>query len=179
MIIRANFKYINPMNHRFQFNPETGINIVCLGISAFAPALAIGPVIGTPTGIAIALGLMSVIRAQQNSAASVRSTYYVGAWFIRVFAGAFEVMAYTDVFAERSTLPFSLSPTVWAWITAAFMAALDLWALSATSARAEAAQQEIEIQESIASAERQDHERRAEKAEEEERKRKNELERER
>ncbi len=119
-------------------NPETGINIVCLIISAIAPALAIGPTVGLPTGLAIALGLFATIKAQRDLSASVRNQYRLGAWIIRIFSGCFEQMAYADQFAQRPSLPFDLSAITWAWIAIAFMAALDLWALSATSTKANA-----------------------------------------
>ena len=126
--------------------PERGINIVCLFISAGAPAVAIGPTVGTPTGLAIGLGLLAVIRAQSSASGTVRNTYFLGAWIIRIFSGAFEVMAYTDVFSARTSLPFELSPIVWAWATALFMAALDLWALEATATSARAAVEAAEYE---------------------------------
>lgn len=127
----------------FQTNPETGINIVCLVISAIAPTLAIGPAVGIPTGAAVALGLVAVIKAQKSASKSVRSRYYFGAWMIRIFAGCFEQMAYFDQFAKREELPFEISATNWAWIATLFMAAIDLWAYQATAATTEAkAQQE-------------------------------------
>ena len=119
-------------------NPETGINIVCLAISALAPALAIGPVVGLPTGAAIALGLIAVIKNQRHASDAVRKQYFLGAWFIRIFAGCFEQMAYFDQFDQRPTLPFALDATAWAWIATVFMAAIDLWAYRATAARAAA-----------------------------------------
>lgn len=148
--------------------PERGINIVCLFISAGAPAVAIGPTVGTPTGLAIGLGLLAVIRAQSSASGTVRNTYFLGAWIIRIFSGAFEVMAYTDVFSARTSLPFELSPIVWAWATALFMAALDLWALQATATSARAAVEAAEYEDSLARADRLDRERHERKAQEEE-----------
>lgn len=137
-----------------QENPETGINIVCLIISAVAPSLAIGPAVGLPTGGAIALGLIAVIRAQRHASGSVRRQYYVGAWFIRIFAGCFEQMAYCDQFAQRPTLPFSLDAIAWAWIATVFMAAIDLWAYQATASKAAARADEKAEEDSYARIER-------------------------
>lgn len=137
-----------------QQNPETGINVVCLIISAVAPSLAIGPAVGLPTGAAIALGLIAVIRAQRHSSGNVRRQYYMGAWFIRIFAGCFEQMAYCDQFAQRPTLPFSLDAVAWAWIATVFMAAIDLWAYQATAAKSAAKADDVAEEESYARVER-------------------------
>lgn len=137
-----------------QQNPETGINVVCLIISAVAPSLAIGPAVGLPTGAAIALGLIAVIRAQRHSSGNVRRQYYLGAWFIRIFAGCFEQMAYCDQFAQRPTLPFSLDAVAWAWIATVFMAAIDLWAYQATAAKSAAKADDVAEEESYARVER-------------------------
>lgn len=135
-------------------NPETGINVVCLIISAAAPALAIGPAVGIPTGAAIALGLIAVIKAQRNHSQQVRRQYFIGAWAIRIFAGCFEQMAYSDQFAKRDTLPFQLDATSWAWIATVFMALIDLWAYQATAAKAAAEAERIAEEESYARVER-------------------------
>ncbi len=139
-------------------HPETGINIVCLAISALAPTVAIGAAVGIPTGAAIALGLYAVIKGQRDRSGSVRTQYFIGAWIIRIFAGAFEQMAYYDQFVQRTTLPFGMSATTWAWIATVFMACLDIWALSATAAKSQAEVEDQVINESIERAERQDRE---------------------
>lgn len=135
-------------------NPETGINMVCLIISAIAPSLAIGPAVGLPTGFAIALGLIAVIKAQRSTSGLVRRQYFIGAWFIRIFAGCFEQMAYSDQFTQRPTLPFELSSTTWAWLATIFMAAIDLWAYQATAARSQAKAEQQDTAESYARVER-------------------------
>ena len=149
-------------------HPETWINYTCLAISAIAPALAIGPAVGLPTGFAIALGLAATIRAQRHSSGQVRRKYMVGAWIIRVFAGVFEQMAYCDQFRIRESLPLGLDAVQWAWLAVIFMAALDLWALSATSARSQAQAEASAEEDSYARVERMQQEK--EKAETDRRK---------
>lgn len=140
----------------FTITLESLINYTCLSISAIAPALAIGIEIGLPTGIAIALGLAAVINAQKHASRAVRSKYMVGAIIIRCFSAAMEQMAYSDRLARRSTLPFDISPTMWAWIAVFFMAALDIWALSAVAAKSQATVEEEDINASILRAQAQD-----------------------
>ena len=118
--------------------PERGINIVCLIISAAAPALAIGPVIGAPTGAVAALGLLAVMAGQSSTNAAERRQAYVGAWIIRTFVLCFEQMAYQDAMSGRASLPFGFGPVEWSWAAVCFMSFLDLWAYSRTAARAEA-----------------------------------------
>lgn len=118
--------------------PERGINIVCLIISAAAPALAIGPVIGIPTGAVAALGLLAVMAGQSSTNAAERRQAYVGAWIIRAFVICFEQMAYQDAMSFRASLPFGFGAVAWSWAAVCFMAVLDLWAYSRTAARAEA-----------------------------------------
>lgn len=135
---------------RFNLTPETGINIVCLCISAAAPSLAIGPVVGVPTGAAIALGLWAVMKKQRSPEKRVRQQALWGSVIIRVGAAMFEQMAYIDRFAERNTLPFGWSEVTWAWLSTIFMAVLDFWALLATAALAASIAESIREKESIA-----------------------------
>ena len=159
---------IHHLLHGLKDHPETWINYICLLISAIAPALAVGPAVGLPTGFAIALTLFATIRAQRHSSGAVRRQYFIGAWMVRFFAATFEEMAYHDQFALRATLPFNWSPTTWAWLSVVAMAALDLWALSATSARSAAAAEAETVEDSYARVERMQKEK--ERAETERRK---------
>lgn len=161
--------------NRIQINsPERGINLVCLAITAAAPALAIGPIIGIPTGAVAALGLLAVMAGQQSTNAAERRQASVGAWIIRAFVLCFEQMAYQDAMSGRTSLPFGFGPVAWSWAAVCFMAVLDLWAYSRAAARAEAkaeadaelasfarmeVQQEKERQEREAAAERNTRER--------------------
>jgi len=125
------------MPYIFQ-SPERYINLVCLAITAAAPALAIGPVIGIPTGAVAALGLLAVMAGQQSTNAAERRQASVGAWVIRAFVLCFEQMAYQDAMSGRDSLPFGFGPVAWSWAAVVFMAVLDLWAYSRAAARAEA-----------------------------------------
>ncbi len=135
-----------------KLTPERGINIVCLAITAIAPTLAIGLVIGSLTGLAAALGLVAVMQGQASPVATERRQAYAGAWLIRSFVLCIEQMAYQDQFDSRASLPFGFSPVFWSWAAVVFMAALDLWAYYRTATRAAAAAERADIEASLARA---------------------------
>lgn len=141
------------------FAPERGINIVCLAISAAAPILAIGPIVGGAVGLVAAFGLLAAMKYQADPAHRIRQAAYGAVWLIRTFIVAIEQMAYEDVYALRDTLPFGWTACTWAWITPIFMAALDLLAYGVTSARAAALQEAKELTESLSRADERDRER--------------------
>ena len=149
------------------FTPELGINIVCLLITAAAPTIAIGPLVGLPLGLAAAFGLLAAIKYQKSSEERVRRAAYVSVWLVRVFVAALEQMAYQDAFALRASLPFGFSAITWGWIAPVFMGALDLLAYGITAARAAAASEAADNAANLERADEQDRERREREAEKE------------
>ena len=120
------------------FTPELGINIVCLLITAAAPTIAIGPLVGLPLGLACSFGLLAAMKYQRGGDARVRNAALWAVWVIRFFALTLEQMAYQDAFEGRKSLPFGLDAMWWGWIAPAVMGALDIMAYYITAARAAA-----------------------------------------
>lgn len=158
------------------FTPELGINIVCLLITAAAPTIAIGPLVGLPLGLAAAFGLLAAMKYQRNADGNVRSAALMSVWLIRVFVVALEQMAYQDAFALRASLPFGFSAMVWGWLAPVFMGALDLLAYGITAARANATAEAAENAANLARADELDNARREREAEKEAAKYRQELE---
>ena len=115
-----------------------GINIVCLIITAIAPTLAIGPVVGLPLGLACSFGLLAAMEYQRSADGNVRSAAMMLVWLIRFFAVTLEQMAYQDAFEDRKSLPFGLDAMWWGWIAPVVLGALDIMAYYITDARAAA-----------------------------------------
>ena len=149
------------------FTPELGINIVCLLITAAAPTIAIGPLVGLPLGLAAAFGLLAAMKYQKSSEERVRRAAYVSVWLVRIFVVALEQMAYQDAFALRTSLPFGFSAMTWGWIAPLFMGALDLLAYGITAARAAAQAEAADHAANLARADELDNARREREAEKE------------
>jgi predicted outer membrane lipoprotein len=149
------------------FTPELGINIVCLLITAAAPTIAIGPLVGLPLGLAAAFGLLAAMKYQKSSEERVRRAAYVSVWLVRIFVVALEQMAYQDAFALRTSLPFGFSAMTWGWIAPLFMGALDLLAYGITAARAAAQADAADHAANLARADQLDSDRREREAEKE------------
>lgn len=149
------------------FTPELGINITCLIITAAAPTIAIGALVGTPLGLAAAFGLLAAMKYQRSADGNVRSAALMSVWLIRVFVVALEQMAYQDAFTLRASLPFGFSAMVWGWLAPVFMGALDLLAYGITAARANATAEAAENAANLARADELDNARREREAEKE------------
>ena len=72
------------------FTFPLGINIVCLIITAIAPTIAIGPLVGTPLGLACSFGLLAAMEYQRSADGNVRSAAMALVWLIRFFAVTLE-----------------------------------------------------------------------------------------
>lgn len=149
------------------FTFPTGINIVCLIITAIAPTLAIGPVVGLPLGLACSFGLLAAMEYQRSADGNVRSAAMALVWLIRFFAVALEQMAYQDAFEDRKSLPFGLDAMWWGWIAPVVMGALDIMAYYITAARAAAMSNAADNAANLERADEQDRERREREAEKE------------
>ena len=144
-----------------------GINIVCLIITAIAPTLAIGPVVGLPLGLACSFGLLAAMEYQRSADGNVRSAAMALVWLIRFFAVALEQMAYQDAFEDRKSLPFGLDAMWWGWIAPVVMGALDIMAYYITAARAAATSSAADHAANLARADELDNARREREAEKE------------
>lgn len=144
-----------------------GINIVCLIITAIAPTLAIGPVVGLPLGLACSFGLLAAMEYQRSADGNVRSAAMALVWLIRFFAVALEQMAYQDAFEDRKSLPFGLDAMWWGWIAPVVMGALDIMAYYITAARAAATSSAADHAANLARADELDSARREREAEKE------------
>ena len=144
-----------------------GINIVCLIITAIAPTLAIGPVVGWPLGLACSFGLLAAMEYQRSADGHVRSAAMMLVWLIRFFAVTLEQMAYQDAFEDRKSLPFGLDAMWWGWIAPVVMGALDIMAYYITAARAAATSSAADHAANLARADELDNARREREAEKE------------
>jgi len=152
---------------RFSFEKvsyEKGINIVCLIITAAAPVFSLG-VLGVPLGAVSALALLAAMQGQQSPSHSVRAKSYAAVWLVRVAAACLEQMAYQmgafawmDAAPGRA-LPFGVSPAHFAWAVVVFVGAVDVLAYGYTAAKAAAAAEQKEHDESLARADALDRER--------------------
>ena len=149
------------------FTFPTGINIVCLIITAIAPTLAIGPVVGLPLGLACSFGLLAAMEYQRSADGNVRSAAMMLVWLIRFFAVTLEQMAYQDAFEDRKSLPFGLDAMWWGWIAPVVMGALDIMAYYITAARAAATSSAADHAANLARADELDNARREREAEKE------------
>ncbi len=149
------------------FTFPLGINIVCLIITAIAPTIAIGPLVGTPLGLACSFGLLAAMEYQRSADGSVRNVAMVLVWIIRIFAVTLEQMAYQDAFEGRKSLPFGWDAMVWGWIAPLIMGLLDIMAYYITAARAAAISNAADNAANLERADEQDRERREREAEKE------------